>query len=185
MTATNQLDIERVSGLAAVRPARRIVVAATFTAEPVQNTLEFWIRELNLPATVEFAPYDQVFQQLLDPGSALSQNCQGVNVVLVRLEDWMRSRIGSERQQGFEESLGAKRVADLVNAARGAVACSDAAAAAYWSLPRLARAARNDRGELALFYPDRGVDRERVGASLRDLPTRAGGLRSVSDRGLL
>ena len=148
MTATNQLDIERVSEPAAVRPACRIVVAATFTAEPVQNTLEFWIRELNLPATVEFAPYDQVFQQLLDPGSALSQNCQGVNVVLVRLEDWMRSRIGSERQQGLEESL-ARNAADLVNAARGAVACSTAPL--LIGLCPASPAARNDRGELALF----------------------------------
>jgi FkbH-like protein len=123
--AINQLDIERVSGLAAVRPARRIVVAASFTAEPVQDILEFWMGELNLPATVEFAPYDQVFQQLLDPGSALSQNYQGVNVVLVRLEDWMRLRLGVERHESLEESL-ARNAADLVSAARGAVARSTA-----------------------------------------------------------
>jgi FkbH-like protein len=123
--AINQLDIERVSGLAAVRPARRIVVAATFTAEPVQDILEFWMGELNLPAAVEFAPYDQVFQQLLDPGSALSQNYQGVNVVLVRLEDWMRLRLGVERHESLEESL-ARNAADLVSAARGAAARSTA-----------------------------------------------------------
>lgn len=70
MTATNQLDIERVSGPTGVRPARRIVVSATFTAEPVQDILEFWMGELNLPTAVEFAPFDQVFQQLLDPSSA-------------------------------------------------------------------------------------------------------------------
>ena len=83
MMAINQLDIERVSGLAAVRPAHRIVVTATFTAEPVRDTLEFWMRELSLPAAVEFAPYDQVFQQLLDPGSAavseLSRRQRGVS----------------------------------------------------------------------------------------------------------
>jgi hypothetical protein len=93
--AINQLDIERVSGLAAVRPARRIVVAATFTAEPVQDILEFWMGELNLPAAVEFAPYDQVLQQLLDPLSLLARNRHGVNVALVRLEDWLRSRPAS------------------------------------------------------------------------------------------
>jgi FkbH-like protein len=148
VTATNQLDIERVSEPAPVRPARRIVVAATFTAEPVQNTLEFWMRELNLPAAVEFAPYDQVFQQLLDPNSALSQNSQGVNVVLVRLEDWARLRVGPERHQALEESL-ARNAADLVNAARGAVARSTAPL--IIGLCPASPAARDDRDALALF----------------------------------
>ena len=48
-------------------PTSRVAVAATFTAEPVQEALDFWMGELGLPASVEFAPYNQVFQQLLDP----------------------------------------------------------------------------------------------------------------------
>jgi len=32
-----------------------------------RESLRFWMRELALPARVEFAPFDQVFQQLLDP----------------------------------------------------------------------------------------------------------------------
>ena len=148
MTATNQLDIEQVSEPAAVRPARHIVVSATFTAEPVQDILDFWMRELNLPAAVEFAPYDQVFQQLLDPGSALSQNRQGVNVALVRLEDWVRSHVGPGRYQELEESL-ARNAADLVNAARGAVACSTAPL--IIGLCPASPAARDDRDALALF----------------------------------
>ena len=73
----------------------RLAIAATFTAEPLEEAMDFWMGELELPASIEFAPYNQVFQQLLDPGSLLSQNRQGVNVVLVRLEDWVRSRPGS------------------------------------------------------------------------------------------
>ena len=72
------------------RPTLSIVVAATFTAEPVQATLEFWMRELGFEGTVEFAPYNQVFQQLLDPASALGGH-GGVNLLLVRPEDWQRS----------------------------------------------------------------------------------------------
>ena len=51
---------------------------------------------LNLPVSVEFTPYNQVFQQLLDPDSPLSRNQDGINVVLVRLADWVRSRPESE-----------------------------------------------------------------------------------------
>ena len=76
-------------------PTSRVAVAATFTAEPVHDALDFWMGELGLPASVEFAPYDQVFQQLLDPASLLSQNRRGVNVVLVRPEDWLRALPGS------------------------------------------------------------------------------------------
>src|SRR5262249_12090584 len=42
-----------------------------------------------LGARVEFAPYSQVLQELLNPSSLLSSNAGGLSVVLVRLEDWM------------------------------------------------------------------------------------------------
>ena len=54
-------------------PPDRITVTATFTAEPLAEPLEFWLRELELPAQVQFAPYNQLFQQLLDPASLLSR----------------------------------------------------------------------------------------------------------------
>jgi FkbH-like protein len=106
----------------AAEPIRRhVTVAATFTAEPVKESLDFWIAELDLPVSVEFAPYGQVFQQLLDPGSQLARNHDGVNVLLIRLEDWMRSRRESERLEDlkgyFEQSA-----AELVDAAKEAAA---------------------------------------------------------------
>jgi FkbH-like protein len=65
-----------------------ITLTATFTAEPVEESLNFWMSELDIACKVKFAPYSQVFQQLLDPASVLSANPSGMNVVLVRLEDW-------------------------------------------------------------------------------------------------
>ncbi len=65
-----------------------IAITATFTAEPVADSLGFWLQELNIPAFIEFAPYNQIFQQLLDPASLVSSNHHGINVVLLRLEDW-------------------------------------------------------------------------------------------------
>nr|VFJ65121.1 MAG: HAD-superfamily phosphatase, subfamily IIIC/FkbH-like domain-containing protein [Candidatus Kentron sp. FW] len=67
---------------------KTLAIAATFAAEPVKDPLDFWIRELDLPFEVSFAPYNQVFQQLLDPESLLSKNQTGINVVLARLMDW-------------------------------------------------------------------------------------------------
>ncbi len=66
----------------------RVVIASTFTAEPAATPLRFWLETLGLPADIMFAPYNQIFQQLLDPTSAMRQNRDGLNVLLVRWEDW-------------------------------------------------------------------------------------------------
>ncbi|WP_017717584.1 HAD-IIIC family phosphatase [Kamptonema formosum] len=67
-----------------------VAIAATFTAEPVEESLSFWLSELDIPCKIEFAPYSQVFQQLLDPSSLLSHNQNGINAILLRMEDWER-----------------------------------------------------------------------------------------------
>jgi FkbH-like protein/FkbM family methyltransferase len=69
----------------------RLVVAANFTAEPLEDSLAFWGDHLGAPFRVEFAPYNQVFQQLLAPGSALRRNRDGANVILLGLEEWLRA----------------------------------------------------------------------------------------------
>lgn len=69
---------------------KTIAISASFTDEPLEESLDFWGRELQNPFSIEFAPYNQVFQQLLDPSSLLSQNKLGMNVILIRFEDWKR-----------------------------------------------------------------------------------------------
>ena len=69
-----------------------IAISATFTSEAFEPILAFWLRELKLDLQIRFAPYNQVFQQLLDPSSLLSANRNAMNVVLVRFEDWARFR---------------------------------------------------------------------------------------------
>lgn len=68
-----------------------IAVGATFTVEPLEQPLAFWLQKLQIPSAIEFAPYNQIFQQLLDPSSIFSNNQSGINVILVRLEDWQGS----------------------------------------------------------------------------------------------
>ncbi|MGA8585067.1 MAG: sulfotransferase [Roseiarcus sp.] len=68
-------------------------IAGTFTIEPIVPALQFWMRKLGLDARVDCAGYNQVFQSLLDPTSALRANPRGVNVVMLRIEDWLRDRV--------------------------------------------------------------------------------------------
>ncbi len=85
-----------------------IALSGTFTAEPVQESLNFWMDELDIACAVKFAPYNQVFQQLLDPTSPLSTNPCGMNVVLIRLEDWWRGAGESHVGQAAQESRRAR-----------------------------------------------------------------------------
>ena len=78
-----------ISGLQAPHePA--IAIAATFTAEPLLPGLSFVLHEIGLALDVRFCPYNQVFQELLTSTSLLATNAGGVDVVLVRVEDFVR-----------------------------------------------------------------------------------------------
>ncbi len=87
---------------------QRIAVAATFSAEPLADVLRDWMGVLEIPAEVVFAPYQQVAQQLITPGSLLTGNAQGVNVVLVRLEDWLRH--GEDTGSGLPAAVALERI---------------------------------------------------------------------------
>jgi FkbH-like protein len=68
-----------------------LTIAATFTADPIDETLRFWASELDLPFKLVLAPYNQLFQQLMDHESPLFSSSSALNVLLVRLEDWIRN----------------------------------------------------------------------------------------------
>jgi FkbH-like protein/FkbM family methyltransferase len=70
-----------------------IAVTAMFTAELLKEPLSFWMKQLDIPSRIEFAPYNQVFQQLLDPSGLLSKNEHGINVILLLLEDWFQDKV--------------------------------------------------------------------------------------------
>ncbi|MEN3534694.1 HAD-IIIC family phosphatase [Microbispora sp. ZYX-F-249] len=84
-------------------------VAATFTAEPLGDALRFWLAELDgggdAEGDVAFAPYDQVFPSLLDPGSVLGR--AGAAVVLVRAEDLVAGQDGSGELDAVATDLAA------------------------------------------------------------------------------
>ncbi|MCK5057480.1 MAG: HAD-IIIC family phosphatase, partial [Candidatus Aminicenantes bacterium] len=54
-----------------------------------ENYILWWGEQFGLHMDIEFAPYNQVFPQLLDEESLLSTNT-GINLLLIRFEDWIR-----------------------------------------------------------------------------------------------
>ena len=70
------------------KAAVNLVIASNFTAEPLEDSLNFWGDHFGVRLRMEFAPYNQIFQQLLDTGSAFRRNSDGANVVLLGLEEW-------------------------------------------------------------------------------------------------
>lgn len=84
LSPTLERQVERARSL---DKSRSLVIAATFTAEPIRESIEFWMETLTTPTNISFAPYAQVFQTLLAPDSILAAN-NDVNVLMLRLEDW-------------------------------------------------------------------------------------------------
>jgi len=105
----------------------KLTLVATFTAEPVADTLAFWLEKLAVSAEITFAPYNQVFQQLLDTNSLLSRNEAGYNILLIRFSDWLRYDSRQDVSGGELEPATVERNAhDLVQALSQAAARSSA-----------------------------------------------------------
>ncbi len=81
-----------------------IVFVSNFTADPVKEPCSRWLGMADMLSRVEMAPYNQVFQELLDPVSRCNANRNGFNVVLLRLEDWLAGYKPNEGSPS-EESL--------------------------------------------------------------------------------
>jgi FkbH-like protein len=110
-----------------------LAIAATFTAEPLEAPLRFWMRELGLVCNIAFAPYNQVFQQLLDESGLLIKNDGGVNALLLRLEDFRSDAGDHQGAKGPDAEVAAgaameRNVNDFARALTGAV---QAAASSY------------------------------------------------------
>ena len=107
------VDDERAADAAAVP----VAIASNFTAEPLEDSLRFWGDHFGVPIRPTFAPYDQVFQQLLDTGGTLRGNRDGVNVILLSLEEWIRHRYGAaplDRERA-EQTFGSRPRCSLPN----------------------------------------------------------------------
>ena len=114
-------DVSTTSPAPALKPMR-LAIAATFTAEPVEASLRFWMKQLGFDAAIEFGPYNQVFQLLLDPTSVLGQN-NDVNLLLIRAEDWQREAIepfikGQVSEPSIDLHKATRDIDDFIKAAQ-------------------------------------------------------------------
>jgi FkbH-like protein len=71
---------------------KKIIVAATFTAQMLRNPLEQWCQGFKMNFAVEFAEYNQLEQILLSPDSIFTNNLNGLNIILTRPEDLISER---------------------------------------------------------------------------------------------
>jgi FkbH-like protein len=100
------------SGNGNAAKAVNIRIAANFTVEPVEEFLTHWMSELGIPADIRFAPYNQIFQQLLE-GGQLRSNAGGINLVALDLDAWLvegpEAEAGARLAQTIEDLMGALR----------------------------------------------------------------------------
>lgn len=75
---------------------KSIRITATFTANPIQAGLDFWLKQWQWPMRVDFSPYNQILQDLYNLESDLHSNLDGLNVILTRFEDWYRFKTGED-----------------------------------------------------------------------------------------
>ena len=107
------------------KPAQvNVAISATFVAEPIEESLSSWMAAMGIDAKIEFATFNQVFQQLLNPFSLLFANAAGIKVILLRFSDWCNeSGHPKATLEGSEDlNSGVKsRIDEFVNALSTAI----------------------------------------------------------------
>ena len=81
-----------------------IRIAANFTIEPIEEFLAGWMSTLGIPAEIRIAPYNQVFQQLLE-GGLLRTNQGGINLIALDLDAWLPAEALAEAQIKLERAV--------------------------------------------------------------------------------
>lgn len=80
----------------------KLVVTATYMADPMKDAFDFWQKKLGMQLNVEFTPLNSVFNQLMDPSSEVRKN-RFCNAIILRFDDWYRVEDGFETDESEEE----------------------------------------------------------------------------------
>lgn len=86
--------------------SKKLIIASSFTAQPINSTLELWCRAFGIPFAIEFGQFNQIEQILFSPDSIFLSNDNGLNIVLTRPEDLISD----------EDKDGRIRASQLLNA---------------------------------------------------------------------
>jgi acyl-CoA synthetase (AMP-forming)/AMP-acid ligase II/thioesterase domain-containing protein/acyl carrier protein len=71
-------------------PSGAVAIASTFFTDPLLPALRFALQETGIALEVQAAPYHQIFQELCSATSLLAKNATGVDVLIMRFEDFVR-----------------------------------------------------------------------------------------------
>ncbi|MFC4306455.1 HAD-IIIC family phosphatase, partial [Cohnella boryungensis] len=87
-------------------PSIEVLVASTFTSEPVESSIVHWLEAFGYGARVSFAPYNQIFQTVLENRQGPSGQARAV-VLLIRPEDWLSpgAAAAEDRLSALESEL--------------------------------------------------------------------------------
>ena len=98
------------------RPVKTIntVWTGSFVTEPVKPYVKRFARVFNYRIKMDFADYNQVLQELVDKSSKINTNKDGINVILLRLEDYIRDNSGSASEKIAIVEETTKRLIDLL-----------------------------------------------------------------------
>ncbi|HMQ46405.1 MAG TPA: amino acid adenylation domain-containing protein [Saprospiraceae bacterium] len=115
--ADNSREVGQIFKLPSLPQKDDLVLAATFTTDPLDAFLDFWRFQLNWPYRITYAPYNQVFQEILNPQSAFQSNRRGANALLIRYEDWTGGELEQPKPDWVATSQHLERnISDLITA---------------------------------------------------------------------
>lgn len=120
-------DSGRQPGSKESKQPRSIVIASTFAADSLQAIfLKFWMKTLTISCEIAMALFPQVMQELLTPRGLLSRSKDGFNILIIRLQHWIRDRLlgGSVEQSLDHLQRGARDFAATVRVLRGTTGTS-------------------------------------------------------------
>ena len=106
----------------------QLLLVSGFTSKPVEDSIQYWIKKFNFPAQVSFSPYSQVFQQLISKESEFNTNHEGVNILLIRIEDWIQ---GLEAEEAVLLQTLEDNVSDFIELLKSAMKVNSLNAMVY------------------------------------------------------
>jgi hypothetical protein len=130
-----------------------IVVAATFPPGMICQLLSEKLAAEGLPATIENCWSVDVVHQLSDAKNRMFQNAGGINILLVRLDDWANGSV--DGADALTELFVRRRGEDLVSKLRFLAQCVDAWCIVCLILRRSLQAIdKSDPNESARYLED-------------------------------
>jgi FkbH-like protein len=81
-----------------------VCIAANFTIEPIEESLAYWLGEIRVDAEIRFAPYNQIFQQLLEGG--LLRTNRGINLIGLDLDAWLVEGAFDKAREQLQQTVG-------------------------------------------------------------------------------